>query len=54
MTGYSKVSKGVNYHLHHKGHLYWFSKKASGSVALPSNYTVKTNTRTGLPFVKKK
>lgn len=52
MTGFSKVSNGVKYHLHKKGHLFFFSKKPS-TTPMPKGYIVKTNSRTGLPFIKK-
>ncbi|MBI4167487.1 MAG: hypothetical protein HY515_00880 [Candidatus Aenigmarchaeota archaeon] len=48
-------SKGVKYHLHSRGKLYFFSKKPEGSVDLPAgNWDVVENERTGLPMLKKK
>lgn len=52
MNGFSKTSNGTTYHLHKKGHLFFFSKKV-GSTPMPKGYKVLTNARTGLPFIKK-
>ncbi len=53
--GYKHVnSRGVDYFLHSKGKLYFFSKKAEDSIDLPEQFQVVENQRTGLPMVKKK
>ncbi|MDD4983869.1 MAG: hypothetical protein PHH82_03475 [Candidatus ainarchaeum sp.] len=49
-----KNSKGLTYHLHQKGRLFYFSKDPKGSIELPSGYKVVENKRTGLPMLKKK
>ncbi len=46
-------SKGVTYHLHKRGHLYFFSKNPEDSVEKPPGYTVVENKKTGLPMLKK-
>jgi hypothetical protein len=55
--GFSQTNaKGKTYYLHngpHKG-MYFFSSKPAGSIALPNEMKVMENSRTGLPYVKKK
>ncbi len=54
--GYSHVNKknGKTYHLHQKGHLFFFSADPKDSIELPSAYKVIENKKTGLPMLKKK
>ena len=47
-------SRGQKYWLHHKGRLFFFSKKSEESIDLPEGYAVVENQRTGLPMLKKK
>jgi hypothetical protein len=49
-----KNSKGITYHLHQKGRLFFFSKKSEESIDLPAGYLVVENQKTGLPMLKKK
>jgi len=54
--GYSQTNKknGKLYHLHKKGHLFFFSGDPTDSIDLPEGYKVIENKRTGLPMLKKK
>lgn len=53
--GFSYTNKkGLTYHLHNKGKLYFFSKEAAGSVDQPPGTTIIENPKTGLPMLKKK
>lgn len=53
--GYShKNTKGVLYHLHQRGKLFFFSKDSSNSIDLPHNMEVFENPRTSLPMIRKK
>lgn len=55
IMGYShKNSRGITYHLHSKGRLYFFSKKEEDSIDLPEDFTVIENQKTGLPMIKRK
>jgi len=54
-VGYKyKNKKGVEYWLHARGSLLFFSRDPEDSVNLPRGMTVVENERTGLPMVKKK
>lgn len=47
-------SKGTHYYLHKRGRLMYFSKKQSGAASgIPSGMEL-TESRTGLPMMKKK
>ena len=54
--GYSHKNQknGKIYHLHQKGHLFFFSGDPTDSIELPDKYMVIENKRTGLPMLKKK
>ena len=54
--GFSQTNKknGKIYHLHKKGHLFFFSGEVKDSIDLPEGYDVIENSRTGLPMLKKK
>lgn len=48
-----KNKKGVEFWLHSRGKLFFFSKNPEGAIDLPENLTVIEGP-TGLPMVKKK
>ncbi len=59
-----KNKRGQAYHLHtkevtlkstgRKQRIFFFSKDPNGAIELPSGYGIVENTKTGLPFLKKK
>jgi len=54
---YSEETKNGKYYLHKKGNLMWFSPKINKDYAIdevPEGYQVTENSKTGLPFVKKR
>ena len=49
-----KNSRGVDFWLHSRGRLFFFSKNPEGAIDLPDHLEVFENQRTGLPMVRKK
>ena len=53
--GYEHInSREQKYYLHHRGKLFFFSKKPGEGTDLPEGFEVVENHRTGLPMLKRK